>query len=118
RSVHHVGWCTASHRSSPCPPVHRDRGGPGSYASEGDVLWSQALGPVTPSDDTSLRQAVVRLKDLTTGRVTTLATKAGESVLAGSWAGSAQLTSSGGQGHVTLGNLVTGQERHLQQQPG
>src|SRR5262249_5204273 len=80
------------------------------------VLWSQALGPITAGDEKSLQQLVVRLKDLTTGTVTTLATKAGQSLISWPWAAWGQITSGAG-GYVTLKNLVTGQERNLQQQP-
>ena len=84
--------------------------------SGGHVLWSQPLAPITQGDDASLNNIVVRLEDLATGQVTTLATRAGQSTLAWPWAAWGQITTGGG-GYMTLKNLVTGQERHLPRQP-
>lgn len=82
----------------------------------GYVIWSQSLKPVIQGDDASLRSSVVRLKNLTTGQVTMLATKAGMSTLAWPWAAWGQMTVGTG-GYIALKNLVTGQELRLQRQP-
>lgn len=92
--------------------------GPSSppVVDNGQVTWSQATAAVTPGDPTSLNKVVVRLEDLATGAVTTLATAGGQATLAWPWAAWAHSTG-GGDGYVALKNLITGQELHLQQQP-
>ncbi len=84
--------------------------------SKGYVIWSQPLAPITQGNDASLKNAVVRLKDLATGQITTLATRAGQSTLAWPWAAWGQITSGTGR-YITLKNMLTGQELRLQQQP-
>lgn len=84
--------------------------------SKGHVIWSQPLAPITQGDDASLKNVVVRLEDLATGQITTLATRAAMSTLAWPWAAWGQITS-GTEGYITLKNMLTGQELRLQQQP-
>lgn len=84
--------------------------------SNNHVIWSEALAPIQQGNDASLQNAVVRIEDLTTGQVTTLATKAGESNLAWPWACWGQITTGGG-GYVVFKNLVTGLQEQMQSQP-
>ena len=81
--------------------------------SNGRVAWGQAIGSVSPD---TLSNAVVRMENLATGQVTTLATKAGNPYLAWPWIAWGQITT-GSDGYVTLKNLENGQSRQLQAQP-
>ena len=94
---------------------------PGGYpipvVDAGHVIWGEALGPVGPS---TLDNAVVRMEDLATGQVTTLATRAGIPNLAWPWALWGQFTSTAGTdgtGAIVITNLSTGQTEKLAQQP-
>lgn len=84
--------------------------------SGGHMIWSESLAPVKPGDIASLKNAVVRVDDLSTGKITTLATSAAESILSWPWAAWGQVTSTG-SGYVQFKNLETGQEARLSQQP-
>lgn len=79
----------------------------------GKVVWGQAIGPVSPQ---TIANAVVRMEDLSTGQVTTLATKAGTPYLAWPWIAWDQVVAGGG-GHVAIKNLESGQTMELQKQP-
>ena len=92
-------------------PVHGPY--PLPMVEQGQLLWSQAIGPISQND---LTNAVVRLDDLATGTTMTLATRAGSSILAWPWAAWDQSVP-GGDGYVALKNLVTGQPTKLEQQP-
>jgi hypothetical protein len=86
---------------------------PQPIVDHGRVIWGQALGPVSPN---TLSNAVAQMADLTTGQVTTLATKAGNPHLAWPWVSWNQITS-GSNGLVVLKNLETGQSAQLLAQP-
>ncbi|MEO7000228.1 MAG: hypothetical protein ABI068_00325, partial [Ktedonobacterales bacterium] len=95
-------------------PVHGPNTPP--VVSKNHVIWSESLAPIQQGNDASLQNAVVRIEDLTTGQVTTLATKAGQSNLSWPWACWGQITSGSG-GYVEFKNLVTGQQEQLHSQP-
>jgi hypothetical protein len=86
---------------------------PMPVVDHGKVIWGQPIGPVSPG---TLDNAVVRMDDLATGQVTTLATKAGNPYLAWPWVAWGQITT-GSNGYVTLKNLETGQSEQLPAQP-
>jgi len=93
--------------------------GPAPYpvVSAGYVIWGQAIGSVGPS---TLDNAVVRMEDLATGQVRTLATRAGIPDLSWPWALWGQFSStagSSGTGAIVITNLSTGQTEQLAQQP-
>lgn len=81
--------------------------------NHGRVVWGQAMGPVSPQ---ALTNAVVRMEDLTTGQVTTLATRAGNPFLVWPWIAWGQITT-GSNGYVMLKNLETGRSMQLQAEP-
>ena len=86
--------------------------------SGGHMIWSESLAPVKQGDAASLQNAVVKLEDLSTGKITTLATGAGLSTM--SWPQAAwgvYPTQSGAQGHMEIKNLQTGQDIYFPQQP-
>jgi len=94
---------------------------PGPYpvpmVSAGRVIWGEALGPVGPD---TLDNAVVRIEDLATGQVRTLAKRAGNPDLAWPWVLWDQFTSTAGTdgtGAIVITNLSTGQTEQLAQQP-
>lgn len=84
--------------------------------SGGHMIWSESLAPVKQGDAASLQNAVVMLDDLSTGKITTLATSAGQSTLSWPWVAWEQLASTG-SGSVRFKNLETGQEARLPQLP-
>lgn len=86
---------------------------PKPVLSNGRAIWGQAIGPISAD---SLSNAVVRIEDLATGQVTTLATKAGNPYLAWPWALWGQI-STGSDGYVLLKNLENGQSAQLNEQP-
>jgi hypothetical protein len=75
------------------------------------VVWGQAIGDVN-----MLENLVVKQEDLTTGNVTTLATKAGSPGISWPWVFWDQVTS-GSDGNVQFRNLSTGLHVQLQSQP-
>jgi hypothetical protein len=86
--------------------------------SGGHMIWSQPIGPVKQGDSASLQNAVVKLEDLSTGKITTLATGAGLSTLSWPWAAwGVYPTQSDSQGYMEIKNLQTGQDIHLPEQP-
>lgn len=85
----------------------------GPVVDHNHVLWSQVIGPIRPAN---LSNAVVRLEDLTTGQVTTLATGAGDVSLSWPWASWAQ-TGPNATGYMEFRNLVTGQSARLMDKP-
>lgn len=86
---------------------------PMPVVDHGQVVWGQATGPVSPE---TLDNAIVRMEDLTTGHVTTPATKAGNPYLAWPWVAWGQLATGSG-GHVVIKNLESGQSLEIQKQP-
>jgi hypothetical protein len=83
--------------------------------AHGMVLWGQPLGPVSP---TTLENAVVKLENLATDSVTTLATRAGNPTgMSWPWVMWGQVTT-GANGYIVLRNLSTRQEVQIQSQPG
>jgi hypothetical protein len=74
------------------------------------VVWQQAIGQVSQD---SLEKVVMRMEDLTTGQVTTLATKAGVPTFQWPWVIWGQLTT-GIYQYVNIKNLETGQQTQLQ----
>lgn len=93
--------------------------GPAPYPviSAGHVIWGQPIGQVGPG---ALDNAVVRIEDLATGQVQTLAKRAGVPDLSWPWALWDQFTNDNNTdgGVVTLKNLSTGQNETLPAQPG
>ncbi|WIG60556.1 MAG: hypothetical protein OJF49_003304 [Ktedonobacterales bacterium] len=69
------------------------------------VIWAQAIGPIGSGDYTNL---IVRMADLTTGKITTLATKAAGPSFSWPWVCWGQQTS-GTSGYLAFENLQTGQ---------
>lgn len=88
----------------------------GPIVSSDHVVWSQPTAPITPGDLNSLKNVVVRIEDLSSGTVTTLATSAGGIAFSWPWVAWGQLTSATG-GHVALDNLVTQQHQLVDEQP-
>ncbi len=82
--------------------------------SAGRLIWGQAVGPV--GSDT-LDNAVVRLEDLATGSVTTLATRAGAPQLEWPWAAWGQFGATNDEGYEVIRNLETGEEHRLDAKP-
>jgi hypothetical protein len=89
----------------------------------GRAIWGEAMRPVGPD---TLDNAVVRLEDLASGQVTTLATGAGNPDLAWPWAlwdqfdlsnGTATSTTGQTPSYVVIKNLSTGQTERLADQP-
>lgn len=81
----------------------------GPVVDHGHVLWSQPIGPVSAQ---SLSNSVVRMEDLTTGTMTTLAISAGDVNLSWPWASWAQ-SGPEGAGYIQFRNLLTGQTARL-----
>lgn len=90
---------------------------PGPYptpvVSHDHVIWGEAIGPITTDN---YDNAVVRLTDLLSGHITTVATRAGLPVLSWPWAAWDQ-QSSGPNGYMALKNLETGQTTQIAGQP-
>lgn len=76
---------------------------------QGRVVWGQAIGTVSQA---TIDNAVVRMEDLTTGQVTTLATAAGSPAYQWPWVIWGQVTGGSG-GFENLKNVQTGQETRL-----
>lgn len=87
---------------------------PSPIVSAGNLIWGQAIMAVGPD---SLANAVVRLEDLSTGTVTTLATKAGMPQLVWPWAAWGQFAATNDEGYEVIRNLATGQEHRLEAKP-
>jgi hypothetical protein len=86
---------------------------PMPVVDHGYAIWGQAIATV---DAQNIQNAVVRGLELSTGKITTLATKAGAPVaLSWPWAAWSQITS-GSTGYETLRNLSSGQETHVKAQ--
>lgn len=87
--------------------------------SHGHMIWSQPIGPVKQGDSASLQNAVVKLEDLSTGKITTLATSAGLSTMSWPWAawGRYSPNSSDSGYYMEIKNLQNGQDIYFPQQP-
>jgi hypothetical protein len=83
---------------------------PMPIVDHGQAVWGQAIGPVGPD---TFQNAVVRMEDLTTGQMTTLATKAGAPTFQWPWIIWGQVTT-GSDGYENIKNLQTGQQMQLQ----
>lgn len=75
------------------------------WASHGVIVWGQAVGAGVAEGDVS--NAVVRRADLSTGRVTTVATRAGSPALSWPWLAWESLPADGSW-RTVLANLETG----------
>ncbi|MGZ6390443.1 MAG: hypothetical protein ACXWQZ_14425, partial [Ktedonobacterales bacterium] len=82
--------------------------------SAGHLIWGQAVAPVSAA---AIDNAVVKLADLTSGRVTTLATRAGNPELAWPWATWGQVGAASGEGYEQIVNLETGETHRLNAKP-
>ena len=86
----------------------------GPVVDHDHVIWSQVIGPATSQQDTS--KDVVRLEDLTTGQVTTLASGAVYANLSWPWAVWAQ-EGANSAGWIEFRNLLTGKTTRLDDKP-
>jgi hypothetical protein len=84
---------------------------------QGKALWSQTTGPIDPNDSSTSQNEEVRLADLNTGAITTLATSAFGAALSWPWAAWGVLTDANGNGFVQFKDMETGQTIRLNQTP-
>lgn len=79
---------------------------PQPQINQGHLVWDETTGEVT----LDRANFVIRLRDMATGAVQTIATKAGNPVISWPWVGWGQVTTADGKGVEDFHNLQTGEQ--------